>query len=120
MEQCQNACLNLVANCDAVNYDKLVHRLCSSRQPAQTSTHSDTEYDKQVVVIMLCACCVLTCRDNGGKCGFEQCDGQFKYGGTKGSYAYVYVAGPAGPAGPATTAPPPGSLCSLGFSVVCA
>jgi len=51
-EECKNACLTLVPNCDAVNF------------------HAK---DK--------------------KCGFEQCNGKFKFGGTKGSYVYVFVVG---------------------------
>ena len=43
------------------------------------------------MVRVFCAFCVLYGRDN--KCGFEQCNGKFKFGGTKGSYVYVFVVG---------------------------
>merc|ERR1712032_937268 len=51
VEKCQDACLKLVKNCDAVNYDP----------------------------------------DKHGKCGFEQCNGEIKFGGTKGFDSYIYV-----------------------------
>lgn len=50
LAECQNACLNLVENCDAVNYDS----------------------------------------EKGGKCGFEQCNGNIRHGGLKGADSYVY------------------------------
>ena len=56
---------------------------------------------------LLCALCVLYCRQN--ECGFEQCNGKYKFGGVKGSYAYVYIAG-----GDTTAASASGDLCSVG------
>ena len=82
VEKCQEACLTLVKNCDAVNYDVLVCRPCLSPRPPTASHNVYPE-----------VCRVYTRRreEHYGKCDFEQCNEKFTFAGTKGANSYIYV-----------------------------